>query len=204
MEGMRSIQSKTSSDFVGEDVDTAFAKKYYVFEHTDGIMELCRRTEKFILSSKERLQQCLEKGICKQAIFEQQEHGERISEVVHTKVLPNLTCTCVVLLTQVKKDNAIFHGHPYFQGKSAWNDWVYINYDDESSIPAQILIFLHVRDNTLQNAIHLNSTTIDQQGLYSISYTLEQPLTDTPNHNKYSNFLAHQSSRLFYWSCVWF
>ena len=159
--------------------------------------------EDFTLIGKTKLDDLLQRKICHQATFHDNISKRCIAELIQKEVLPHLTCDGVELLTRVKMDIGVFYGHPSFHGGEPWNDWVYINYDNNQCIPAQIQIFVQIKDGTLQKSIHVNSTVIDQPGLYAIAYSLEQSLDDVPRREEWGNFRAHQSSRFLYWARLW-
>ena len=43
--------------------------------------------------------------------------------------------------TEYHRDNVTFRAHPNYQSGGAWNDWIYVQWEDHGSIPARIEIF---------------------------------------------------------------
>ena len=130
--------------------------------------------------------------------WENEQLQASVCEVIHCYVFPMFNITELNIYTVVKHNGIIYRGHPKYK-KHAWQDWVYVNCDNNVDIrPCHILCFIDLSrlpvDVVEQAAENL------QPGIYALMHTLSQPLDSVPTNLPYHDFKAHQDSRLFYWA----
>jgi hypothetical protein len=120
-----------------------------------------------------------------------------IHALIREHILPNVHGNEVSLLTQCKRNGIIFRAHPCYKGKTAWQDWAYIDWEDAGLIPAQMLIFVDLTN--LKQPFVLHENPIDVPGIYAIAHSLVECLDNKPHYLKEcedGNYRAHQSSEL--------
>jgi hypothetical protein len=112
-------------------------------------------------------------------------------------VLPHVEGERVNIMTVLNKDGVIFRGDPRYKNSDR-HDWVYVDWGDDGISPAQIQIYVDL--NHLIGTIHSEDTHITEPGNYALVHMVDQPLEAKPKNSKNTDFLAHQTSKLFHWA----
>jgi hypothetical protein len=81
------------------------------------------------------------------------------------------------------RDSFIFRADPNYQSNECWYDWAEVNWSGEI-IPAKLLLFWDIKDNTLKRSFKIGDITINEPGQYVFCYSLKSEKEIQPAHTQ--------------------
>ena len=130
---------------------------------------------------------------------------QQVHEFLTKNVLPHTVSTKLELPTQSYVKGQLYRADPcavthYNRGR---HDWVNIKWDeaDGGPMPARLITFVRIQTNDVPvPRSHQDCIFLDGDGVYAVIQSLGEGLYGTPNDSNETNFRAHQSSSLIYYS----
>jgi hypothetical protein len=127
---------------------------------------------------------------------------ESVTFFLKNFVSPKLDSSSTIdCYTECYCKDTLIRANPMFKNKRAWNDWIFVDFEDIGKIAIQIILFLEIKgmDESIQGIN--GSFEIAKDGFYALSHYIPVPLTEKPVNLSYGdNHKAHQASLLLEYS----
>ena len=133
-------------------------------------------------------------------LWQDQKLYDRLFRFFSDYIFPYTDQKQILLYTEyaIQNDNKmpteIYCADPLYRN-GPWNDWVYVNWDNQGDIPAQIFIFFELTSWKNVN-LHYNDTFITGPGKYALCYMIKSPILDDIDKPNDINYQVHPSSLL--------
>lgn len=73
---------------------------------------------------------------------------------------------------QYNRNGNIFRADPSYENNEPWYDWVSVEWREYGIIPAKLLLFWDISQESFQKPFQVGTTTVSSPGIYALAYSL--------------------------------